>query len=70
MTDTRSKRLIRTRYVKIGKQLFLVYGDERSGWSLDRNDVCLQAPSRFRYGSVSELVFALVNLCVTPEGQA
>jgi hypothetical protein len=55
--------------VQIGAEVFPVYGDEKTGWSLDLGDLCSQMP-KYRYRSFDELFFALVNLKVAPEGQA
>jgi len=59
----------KARLVQIGAEVFPVYGDEKTGWSLDLGDLCSQMP-KYRYRSFDELFFALVNLKVAPEGQA
>ena len=46
-------------YLRIGKELFPIYGDEVRGWSPHAADVD-GAP--FLYASLDELFFALVNL--------
>ena len=56
--------------LKIGTEVFRVYGDEQSGWSVDPGDLHLLAPAQFRYGSIEELFFALVNLNLSVEGSA
>ena len=56
--------------LKIGTEIFRVYGDEQSGWSVDPGDLHVLAPAQFRYGSIEELFFALVNLNLSVEGSA
>jgi hypothetical protein len=61
---------VNARLLKVGLEVFPVYGDERSGWSMDPIDLLPEAPKWLRYDSLDELFFALLNLNVTPEGQA
>ena len=61
---------VNTRLLKVGLEVFPVYGDERSGWSMDPIDLTPDTPKWLRYESLDELFFALLNLNVTPEGQA
>ena len=61
---------VNTRLLKVGLEVFPVYGDERSGWSMDPIDLTPDTPKWLRYDSLDELFFALLNLNVTPEGQA
>lgn len=56
--------------MKIGLEVFPVYGDESSGFSVDPGDLYPQMPAWFRYSSLDELFFALVNLNIGPEGRA
>lgn len=69
-TSTESDRAVNTQLLKIGLEVFPVYGDEKSGWSVDAGDLYPQIPVWFRYRSLDELFFALVNLNISPEGQA
>ena len=58
-------------YLRVGREVFPVYGDPLRGWSPtadDFRDALLSVP--FAYGSLDELFFALVNLCVGPGGEA
>jgi hypothetical protein len=53
-------------YLRIGRGVYPVYGDALRGWSPRPDD--LHGPSAaagkaYRYGSIDELFFALVNLC-------
>ena len=61
---------VNTRLLKIGLEVLPVYGDDRSGWSMDPIDLAPETPKWLRYDSIDELFFALLNLNVAPEGQA
>lgn len=61
---------VNTRLLKVGMEVFPVYGDERSGWSMDPIDLTPDTPKWLRYDSLDELFFALLNLNVMPEGRA
>lgn len=62
-------------YLRIGADVFTVYGDEVRGWSPRADDI-RRGPksSPWVYDSVDELFFALVNLCTglsaAPRGDA
>lgn len=51
-------------YLRVRGELFPVYGDVMRGYSPLAQDVRALAESGYRYASVDELYFALVNLCV------
>jgi hypothetical protein len=70
MTDAHSEVAVNARLLKVGLEVFPVYGDETSGFSVDPGDLYPQMPIWFRYQSLDELFFALVNLNLSPEGQA
>ena len=60
-------------YLRVGANLFAVYGDELRGWSPSVDDFQRGlATSPWVYDSVEELFFALVNLhtvlCTAPRG--
>jgi hypothetical protein len=59
-----------TKLLQVGLEVFPVYGDERSGWSMDPVDLAPDTPRGLRYDSLEELFFALINLNVSPEGEA
>jgi hypothetical protein len=63
-------RPINTRLLQVGLEVFPVYGDDQSGWSMDPIDHLGESPRAHRYDSLDELFFALVNLNCSPEGQA
>ncbi|TMA40207.1 MAG: hypothetical protein E6J75_17830 [Deltaproteobacteria bacterium] len=53
-------------YLRVGDELFRIYGDEVRGWSPHAGDVeKLADGSPFVYASLDELFFALVNLKTT-----
>jgi hypothetical protein len=53
-------------YLRVGGDVFPVYGDELRGWSPRAADFgSPQAPPRFVYTSLDELYFVLVNLCTS-----
>jgi hypothetical protein len=68
--QVQSQVTVSAQLMKIGLEVFPVYGDESSGFSVDPGDLYPQMPPWFRYGSLDELFFALVNLNVGPEGRA
>jgi hypothetical protein len=58
-------------YLRIGAEVFPVYGDAVRGWSPRLDDFRgFTACSPYVYGSLDELFFALVNLCAGPRGEA
>ena len=57
-------------YLRIGGDVFAVYGDQWRGFSPIAQDIGeLGAESLNVYASLDELYFALVNLCVARAGQ-
>jgi len=61
---------IKASLVKIGLEVFPVYEDERKGWSIEASDFIRRTPAGSFYHTKDELLFALVNLNISPEGQA
>jgi hypothetical protein len=58
-------------FLRIGGEVFPVYGDEMRGWSPRADDFRRGlSTSPWVYDSVDELYFALVNLCTAPRGDA
>ena len=58
-------------YLRIGREVFPVYGDELRGWSPRPDDFGgIASSSPYVYASLEELFFALVNLCAAPRGEA
>ncbi len=58
------------RLMKIGNEIFAVFGNDECGWSVDPGDLGPDVPVWCRYRSRDELFFALVNLHVGEEGRA
>jgi hypothetical protein len=55
-------------YLRVGRGVNPVYGDALRGWSPRADDLHgphAEAAQAFRYGSLDELFFALVNLWAT-----
>ena len=50
--------------LRIGESSFSVYGNDASGWALALGDL---SAVPFRYGSVEEVVFALLNFMLATE---
>ena len=51
-------------YLRVGSEVFPVFGDEVRGWSPRADDFPdADASSPYVYTSLEELFFALVNLC-------
>ena len=58
-------------FLRIGGEVFPVYGDDVRGWSPRAEDFRgLGVCTPYLYTSVDELFFALVNLCTGPRGDA
>ena len=58
-----------TDLMRVGMEVFPIYGSDEAGWSMIPEDFTSPAPRGAKY-SRSELFFALVNLNITPEGMA
>jgi hypothetical protein len=54
--------------IEIGASVFPVYGDATQGWSIDRHDIIDGTP--YRYATLDELIFALVNFSLHVDGSA
>ena len=59
---------IRGFLLEIGTMTFPVYGDATIGWSIIRRDIMDVTP--YRYGTLDELVFALLNYSLVSAGDA
>jgi hypothetical protein len=69
-TPLHPTRTVNARLLQVGLEVFPVYGDEQRGFSVDPGDLIPQAALWYRYESLEELFFALVNLNLTTEGEA
>ena len=56
--------------MRVGGEVFPVYGDEQCGFTLDPADVSTSGRSAGRYATLDELFFALVNFNSAAEGRA
>jgi hypothetical protein len=54
--------------IEIGSSVFPVYGDAARGWSIVRGDIIDATP--YRYATLDELIFALVNFSLHESGSA
>jgi len=54
--------------IEVGESRFPVYGDASIGWSIEQRDIAERSP--FVYGSLDELVFAVLNLCIQAHGSS
>jgi hypothetical protein len=52
---------ITTKLLQVGLEVFPVYGDDRSGWSMDPVDLTPGTPRGLRYESLEELFFASIS---------
>ncbi len=62
--------VLRAQLLRVGSEVFAVYGDEKTGFAVDPSDFHPTVPAGCRYFSLDELYFALVNLNAQPEGRA
>jgi hypothetical protein len=67
MTSTRSESTVHAQLVRIGVEIVPVYGDNRTGWSFEPGIQSTRWPI---YRTIDELFFALVNMNISPEGNA
>lgn len=67
MTRTRSETTVKAQLLQIGLEIVPIYGDDRSGWSLEPGIHTARLPI---YRTVDELFFALVNMNLSAEGDA
>jgi hypothetical protein len=70
MGQTETAVSVHAQLLKVGLEVFPVYGDEKSGFSVDPGDLYPRTPTWCRYQSIDELFFALVNLNIATEGKA
>ena len=69
MIPTCSRAPVDTCFLQIGLEVIPVYGSDQRGWSLESDDLSAESTC-FRYGSLEELFFVLVNMNVNGEGSA
>ena len=69
-THAESDLVFHTELMQVGQEVFPVYGDDDTGFSVDPGDFAAKLTPRFRYESRDELFFALVNFNLGKEGRA
>ena len=57
-------------FLQVGTEVYPVYGSADQGWSVERSDAVEQSLAGYRYRSLDELFFALVNFSFCPVGEA
>lgn len=70
MTRDQSDLPVNACLLKIGLEVIPVYGNERSGWTVEGGISQFPTPQCFRYRTLEELFFALVTMTVNGEGEA
>ena len=70
VADAQSTIASNGRLMRVGTEIFAVFGNDEWGWCVDPGDLCPEVPVWCRYRSRDELFFALVNLHVGEEGRA
>lgn len=61
---------INTMLMRVGVEVFAVYGDRSCGFSAYIEDFYPNVPQEWRYQTEEELFFALANFNICPEGIA
>lgn len=56
--------------LQVGQEVYPVYGSVEQGWSVERLDVARRELAGFRYRSLEEIFFALINFSLCPVGKA
>ena len=70
MTTVPGEIAVNVRLLRIGTDVLPVYGDDETGWGVYQGDLYPAAPAQYRYRSLDELFFVLVNLNITTCGRA
>lgn len=68
--QSESRGTVHAQLLRVGAEVFPVYGDEVAGFSVSPDDFRPNIPGECRYDSLDELFFALVNLHIAHETQA
>ena len=61
---------VNVRLLHVGPDVLPVCGDEKNGWGVYQGDLYPATPAGYRYRSLDELFFVLVNLHLAKCGQA
>jgi hypothetical protein len=62
--------VVDTVLIRIGIEVFPIYGNEDQGYSMDPADFAFGISPAIRYEKLDEILFALINLNCCPEGKA
>jgi hypothetical protein len=55
--------------LQVGTEVYPVYGNAEAGWSIERVDISESDCVGYRYRSLEELFFALVNFSICEVGE-
>lgn len=69
-TSSRLQKIEKGFLLNVGTEVYPVYGSDRLGWTLDSNDLHEEVSTHFRYQSLEELFFAIVNFTISSNGRA
>jgi hypothetical protein len=56
--------------LQVGGEVYPVYGNVDLGWTVERDDHAQPSTDAYRYRSIEEIFFALVNFSCCPVGEA
>lgn len=56
--------------LNVGNEVYPVYGSDQLGWTLDSGDLHSEVATQFRYQSLDELFFVIVNFSISNNGTA
>jgi hypothetical protein len=68
--DAMCRGVERAVLMQVGAEVYSVYGSEEVGWRLGGRDLHSLVSPAFRYETLEELFFALVNFTLASEGRA
>ena len=56
--------------LNVGTEVYPVYGSDQRGWTLDSGDLHAEVATQFRYQTLEELFFVIVNFSIATHGRA
>jgi hypothetical protein len=56
--------------LNVGNEVYPVYGSDKLGWTLDSGDLHEEVATQFRYQTLEELFFVIVNFTISNNGRA
>lgn len=69
-TSSRLQKIEKGFLMNVGTEVYPVYGSDQLGWTLDSGDLHEGVASQFRYQSLEELFFVIVNFTIATNGRA